>query len=876
MPAVPPAAATEVAPITVIIPTKGHPVLLDDAIAAVHREMASGAIRRLVVIDDGCTHDETRASIASWQAIMGETMLALHYPNGGLSAARNRGIKAALAADPDIDAILLLDADNTLTEGAGAACLRALARHPDHDWFYPDFDFFGQKGHYIVDRDPSLLFHAHLNICEAGSLIRRRVFEAGIRFDEAMKKGYEDWDFWLSAAAAGFRGLPLAEPVLLYRKRPASMLSHSHDLDGELRRFLESKHRWLFSCPKLLALEAERFPRYAIIEGNSAILCTDPDHAEPITLAELERRYFAHFAEPYAHHAPSLLIVLREGVSARLKQARLLRNFLWICERRQARRVASDLDLFFLDLSETGHVISNDCGNPERPADGMVLGLDGLRRLAGWGDIGWIRDVERAPNPHPVSSWGIEIDGMSPLPPQTNSAGELMRGFLLAMHRSRFRPALEQQWRWREPGGASSRAMAVEIPRKLCSGGVVFPLLKQPGRKDIGLVLPIFDFGGVEKVAASLARELAAAGHRLHLFVASDRPIHGDGWALQSFETVNWLPDPATLDWSGPEYMGTAEPAWGEGMERADLVGLLGSMDAVINAHSAATHKVSDRLRRQGVLMIDHEHLVERSIYGRNYGPPKLALAYEHAYDLFLTCSHGLAGWLNAQGMPRNKLMPVVNAPGYPIDPDRVRTVLEERGRAVATSPLRVLFMGRLDPQKGVARLATIYAGLAQQLPEIQLAIAGQAIVDNPVEINMPPQTRQMGAMRGPRALTGLLLQTDVMVLPSHYEGLPLSVLEAQRLGVVVLATDVGAMREAIEDGVNGFVIPEEDCEAAFVQRILALHADRASLRRVSETASASVRDWASSAAPLLDWLAGHWEEPVCRKRQMNAHERTI
>lgn len=36
------------APISVIIPTKGHPVLLDDAIAAVHREMASGAIRRLL------------------------------------------------------------------------------------------------------------------------------------------------------------------------------------------------------------------------------------------------------------------------------------------------------------------------------------------------------------------------------------------------------------------------------------------------------------------------------------------------------------------------------------------------------------------------------------------------------------------------------------------------------------------------------------------------------------------------------------------------------------------------------------------------------------------------------------------------------------
>lgn len=864
------------APISVIIPTKGHPVLLDDAIAAVHREIASGAIRRLVVIDDGCEHAETRASIASWRAIMGDRMLGLHYPNAGLSAARNRGIAAALAADPDIEALFLLDADNTLSVGAGTACQRALAQNPDQDWFYPEFDFFGQKAHYIADHDPSLLFHAHINLCEAGSLIRRRVFDAGIRFDEAMKKGYEDWDFWLSAAQAGFRGRPLGEPVLLYRKRPASMLSHSHDLDSELRRFLESKHRWLFSAPALLVLESERFPRYAIIEGDSAILCTDPDHSQTVTLADLERRFFAHFADPFSHHAPALLIVLREGVSARLKQARLLRNFLWLCERRQDRQQgAADLDLFFLNASVTGHHIHTDIGNPELMPDGVAVGLERLRGIVTQGDTGWIREVERAPSPHAVTSWGIEIEGMAPLRPQTEAATELLRGFLMQLNRSQFRPALAQSWQWRAPGGAASRAMAVAIPRSAASGGVIFPLLKQDGCKDIGLVLPIFDFGGVEKVAASIGRELAAAGHRVHLFVASDRPIHGNGWALEAFSTVNWLPDAAALDWSGPEYMGTAEPRWGEGMERADLVGLLSSMDAVINAHSAALHKVADRLKRQGVLMIDHEHLVERSTYGRNYGPPKLALAYEHAYDLFLSCSQALSLWLNAQGIPRSKLMPVVNAPGYPMSAPRIAALLHRReAQTRDADPLRVLFMGRLDPQKGVGRLATIYAALAQHLPGVQLSIAGQSVVDAAGELSFPRQTRMLGAMRGPEALTGLLATTDIMVLPSHYEGLPLSVLEAQRLGVAVLATEVGAMREAIEDGVTGFIIPEENCEAWFVQRILALDRDRDQLRRISLAASDNARDWAMAAAPLLGWLAGKWEGPVCGTKQIHFRER--
>ncbi|MCE2412344.1 glycosyltransferase, partial [Escherichia coli] len=92
----------------------------------------------------------------------------------------------------------------------------------------------------------------------------------------------------------------------------------------------------------------------------------------------------------------------------------------------------------------------------------------------------------------------------------------------------------------------------------------------------------------------------------------------------------------------------------------------------------------------------------------------------------------------------------------------------------------------------------------------------------------------------GQRIGAALLADTDVMILPSHYEGLPLSVLEAQRLGVVVLATDVGAMREAICDGVDGFILPEDGCEDAFVRLVLDLDRDRARLRAVSAGAMAS------------------------------------
>jgi glycosyltransferase involved in cell wall biosynthesis len=59
-----------------------------------------------------------------------------------------------------------------------------------------------------------------------------------------------------------------------------------------------------------------------------------------------------------------------------------------------------------------------------------------------------------------------------------------------------------------------------------------------------------------------------------------------------------------------------------------------------------------------------------------------------------------------------------------------------------------------------------------------------------------------------------LLAGLDVFVLPSHFEGLPLTVLEAMHRAVPVVAYDVGGVAEAVVDGETGFVVPPGDEEA--------------------------------------------------------------
>ncbi len=56
-----------------------------------------------------------------------------------------------------------------------------------------------------------------------------------------------------------------------------------------------------------------------------------------------------------------------------------------------------------------------------------------------------------------------------------------------------------------------------------------------------------------------------------------------------------------------------------------------------------------------------------------------------------------------------------------------------------------------------------------------------------------------------------LLAQADLFILPSKWEGLPLSILEAMRAGLPVIATDTGGVAEAVSDGVTGYLTPPGD-----------------------------------------------------------------
>ena len=127
-------------------------------------------------------------------------------------------------------------------------------------------------------------------------------------------------------------------------------------------------------------------------------------------------------------------------------------------------------------------------------------------------------------------------------------------------------------------------------------------------------------------------------------------------------------------------------------------------------------------------------------------------------------------------------------------------------------APVKFLFMGRLGKRKGVYDIVESVKSIRSENVEIQLYGDG--------EVENVQQMINARAVNGKVSVYGWISgdrkdatfrSADVLILPSYHEGLPISVLEAMAYGMPVVATDVGGIAEAVEDGVNGFLIQPGD-----------------------------------------------------------------
>lgn len=166
--------------------------------------------------------------------------------------------------------------------------------------------------------------------------------------------------------------------------------------------------------------------------------------------------------------------------------------------------------------------------------------------------------------------------------------------------------------------------------------------------------------------------------------------------------------------------------------------------------------------------------------------------------------------------------------------------------------PVRIAFVGELTAQKGLFELLEAVSVARLDCPGLHLEVAGEgdaeAVAKRAYELGIGDRVLIRGWCPPP-VREQILARSAIFALPSHFEGSPMSLLEAMAAGCAVVATRVGGIPDTVRDGVDGLLVDEGDT-AALASALVKLLSDPALARRLGGAARESVvRDHAPSQA---------------------------
>ena len=213
----------------------------------------------------------------------------------------------------------------------------------------------------------------------------------------------------------------------------------------------------------------------------------------------------------------------------------------------------------------------------------------------------------------------------------------------------------------------------------------------------------------------------------------------------------------------------------------------------------------------------------------------ELAAVNRHVYDAVVAVSPGMQA-LAAAHLPGQAVSCIPNGIRRPTgDPAGQR-----RGWS---SPLRLLFVGRLENRaKNVVLLPEIVAECKQRGLAVTLTIVGDGrdrpLLEQAISSSAVGHLIELRGAQPPEAIYPVMQEHHALLLPSNFEGLPLTLLEAQLNGCVPVASALpGSTDSAVKAGVTGLLAPPGDA-AAFARQVAVL-ADPERWRTFSQAAMA-------------------------------------
>ncbi len=205
--------------------------------------------------------------------------------------------------------------------------------------------------------------------------------------------------------------------------------------------------------------------------------------------------------------------------------------------------------------------------------------------------------------------------------------------------------------------------------------------------------------------------------------------------------------------------------------------------------------------------------------------------------DRIVGCSEGVREVLLRMGMPPERTIAIPNG-------IRLQPFAGAEARSFAEREAGLVMVARFAKQKDHATLLRALALLRARglRPTLWLAGGGKPRHRGVIEtlandLGLGEQVQFLGVCRD---VPGLLLRNRIAVLSTHYEGMPLALIEGMAAGCAVVGSAVPGVREVIADGEDGLLVPEADpaALAAALERLLCDDAFAASLASAARRAA--------------------------------------
>ena len=147
----------------------------------------------------------------------------------------------------------------------------------------------------------------------------------------------------------------------------------------------------------------------------------------------------------------------------------------------------------------------------------------------------------------------------------------------------------------------------------------------------------------------------------------------------------------------------------------------------------------------------------------------------------------------------------------------------------------RLLFVGRLEIQKNLPLLLNALDGISEQF---ETTIVGEGSLSSDLKKmakTLKLKNVKFVGRKDDKKLLSYYKRSDIFVLPSEREGMPLALLEAMAMGLPIVATNVTGSRDVVKNGKNGYLVPFGNVKS-FRSALLKVKSNKSTYKKLSQT----------------------------------------